>query len=396
MEDRGRQLTLGVYGAVVTERGGDWWTFASFGRIIDLLAARVGRVRYHAPRASEASAEACGHRISAENVEVSAGPVWRNSAAALRRPDRLVADYWRLARSCDAILLRGSAPLLWTAHLFGRLRRRPVVHWVVGNPAAVLAAQRRGYGTRVERCGVAFAAFEQRLTRWSARVCGSTILANGAELARLYRGPRTAEVVSTSIVASDFRERPDTCGGDSIRILFVGFFRPEKGLEYLIRALPQVASPKPVRLDIVGTAGAFPGERARLERIAAECWVADRLRWAGHAAFGPELFSWIDAADMLVLPSLSEGTPRVLVEARARSVPVVATRVGGVPSSVADGEDGLLIPPRDPAALAQACSRLIADGELRRRLIERGRERVREWTVDRFVDRLMVHLETRN
>ena len=84
--------------------------------------------------------------------------------------------------------------------------------------------------------------------------------------------------------------------------------------------------------------------------------------------------------------SLSEGTPRVLVEARARSLPVVATNVGGIPSSVTDGEDGLLVPPRDPAAIARGISRIVGDEDLRTQLIRNGLERVKACTVGRFVD----------
>ena len=183
--------------------------------------------------------------------------------------------------------------------------------------------------------------------------------------------------------------RPDTCTQPRIRLLFVGFIRPEKGLEYLIRALPLIQADRPVELAIVGSWGKFSTEKDRLEDIAREVDCDKRISWEGYAAFGAELFGQIDRSDILVLPSLSEGTPRVLVEARARGVPVVSTNVGGIPSSVTDGSDGLLVPPRDPTALAAAISRLINDDDARRRLIRAGRERVREWTVERFVDRLV-------
>jgi glycosyltransferase involved in cell wall biosynthesis len=78
-------------------------------------------------------------------------------------------------------------------------------------------------------------------------------------------------------------------------------------------------------------------------------------------------------------------------------LPVVSTNAGGVPSSVSDGEDGLLVPPRDPKALAAALSEVMENGELRRALIRRGRERVRDWTVERFVatvlDALGMHAD---
>jgi len=91
------------------------------------------------------------------------------------------------------------------------------------------------------------------------------------------------------------------------------------------------------------------------------------------------------AADFLVLPSLSEGTPHVLVEARANGLPCISTSVGGVPSSVTHGYDAWLVPPKNSQALAQAIERLVRDGDLRRALIRNGLESSRAHTLERFV-----------
>ncbi len=83
----------------------------------------------------------------------------------------------------------------------------------------------------------------------------------------------------------------------------------------------------------------------------------------------------------------------MLIEARANGLPLVATNVGGIPTSVTDGHDGLLVPPRDPAALAAAIQRLAADGALRRSLIRNGLEAARKLTVDSFVELVSGILE---
>jgi glycosyltransferase involved in cell wall biosynthesis len=94
-----------------------------------------------------------------------------------------------------------------------------------------------------------------------------------------------------------------------------------------------------------------------------------------------------------VLPSRSEGTPRVLVEARAFGCPVVATTAGGIPTSVTDGVDGLLVAPEDPDALADAILQVIQDGELRARLVAAGRERAAGHTAEAFTRILVEELE---
>jgi len=381
-----------VCGNGVVRRDGRWYTHHSFGRIVELLAQRVSELHYHAPFVLEQSEPDRDYPLPDTNVVVHPWFPRTSTLHALGHPLRLLRDYAAMVGRGDVLLLRGSFPLIWVVHVLARLRGRRVVHWLVGNPVAVLKAERRGYGAVTHRLGVVFARFEQCMTRLGITLSGAWVLANGAEVARLFRSPRTQTVVSTSITERDIRVGEDTCTGPTIRLLFVGFIRPEKGLEYLIRALPLIQSDRPVYLAVVGASGRFSDEKTRLEQLARSLGCAERVTWEGYAAFGNELFGQIDRSDILVLPSLSEGTPRVLVEARARSVPVISTNVGGIPSSVSDGVDGLLVPPRDPEALARAITRLIADGALRRELIRAGRARVQNWTVERFVELVWARL----
>lgn len=390
------RTVLSVYGNAITARDGVWHTHHSFGRIVERLTPHFAEVHYHAPQSPEASSDTCDYPLADPNLTVHPFSAYRNSLQAITRPDRLLREYWGMVKRCDALFLRGSSPLLWTAHLMARLRGVHVVHWIVGNPPAVMRGGRRGYSRAVHRMGILFARFEQRMTRIAARVGGSHLLTNGAELARLFKSAQTLQVVSTSTAEEDFLVRDDTCRGDTIRLLFVGFIRPEKGLEFLLRALPLVTRERHVHLAVVGSWDQFSGERERLDALIDELGLRDEVSWEGYAPFGRALFDQMDRSDILVLPSLSEGTPRVLVEARARSLPVIATRVGGIPSSVTDGMDGLLVPPRDPTALAAAVSRVIRDDALRCRMIRAGRETVRTWTVGRFVDLVLDRLVQRS
>jgi len=389
-----RKCVLGVCGNAVAMRGGVWHTHHSFGRLVELLAPRFKEIRYFAPEMAPEFGQTCDFALGFENVHVCAWPARRNSLAALKRPHRLVGHYWQVVAASDVVFLRGSWPLCWLVHWFAWLRGRRVVHWVVTDAMQVMKGSPRGYGGAMQRAGMIFARFEQIMTRLAAMMTGSHMLANGEALSRIYRTPRTESVVSTSISSDDFRQRVDTCTGDSVRILFVGFVRPEKGIEYLLRAMASLEAGRSgcsdaVTLAIVGSWGKFSAEHDRLCALARELGIEHRVTWEGYAPFGRALFGQMDRSDLLVLPSLSEGTPRVLVEARARSLPVIATDVGGIPSSVTHEKDGLLVPPRDTAALAEAISRVMADDALRRSLIRGGRERVSELTVDRFVDKIV-------
>jgi len=140
-----------------------------------------------------------------------------------------------------------------------------------------------------------------------------------------------------------------------------------KGIDVLIAAAAEMRSP--VRLEVFGR-GSLAGE---LERQAREAGVD-----AHFHGFVPDASKRLRTLDVLVQPSRADNFPLAVLEAMAAGVPVVATRVGGVPELVLDGETGLIVEPENPAGLAEALDSLAADPDRRRELGRRGRERARD------------------
>ncbi len=150
----------------------------------------------------------------------------------------------------------------------------------------------------------------------------------------------------------------------------VGRLSPEKGFDLLIRAADQLLQDgTDLELLIVGEGD----EQARLAGLVEQLGRGARIRLLGYR---PDLRELFEAMDVFVLSSLREGLPNVLLEALALEVPVVATRIAGVPRLIADGVNGLLVPPGSAAALARALGQLLADEPLRRRLRQAGRDTV--------------------
>ena len=150
-------------------------------------------------------------------------------------------------------------------------------------------------------------------------------------------------------------------------VLSVGRLSREKGHDSIIRAAAQW--PSRARLVIVGDGP----ERGALEKLARRLRCADSVVFAGMT---PRVAPFYGIADVFALPSLSEGSPNVLLEAMVAGVPVVATHVGGVPEIAVDGVNALLVPPGDPPGLACAATMLLENRPLADRLADRARATV--------------------
>jgi glycosyltransferase involved in cell wall biosynthesis len=156
-------------------------------------------------------------------------------------------------------------------------------------------------------------------------------------------------------------------GGPAVMI---GRLSPEKDVATLLRATAIVARECPTfRLEIAGDGRCLPD----LRRLADELALGEQVRFLGEVDDVPSVLS---RAYLFVLPSLTEGLSLTLLEAMARGLPVLTTRVGGNPEVVVDGQTGLLIPPGDPPAMARAILRLLRDPAGTSRMGLAGRRRV--------------------
>ena len=166
---------------------------------------------------------------------------------------------------------------------------------------------------------------------------------------------------------------------DQLVVLTVGRLNVMKGQRYLVDAVPELTRRFPdLAVVVLGSGHLHEQLRGQAEALG----VADRVQLPGHR---PDARMLLDAADVFVLPSRHEGMPLVLLEAMDAGLPVVATRVIGSEEVVVDGETGLLVPARNPPALAAALGRLLDDPAARERYGRAGRLRyLREFTSARM------------
>ena len=140
---------------------------------------------------------------------------------------------------------------------------------------------------------------------------------------------------------------------DGVRVGWVGRLSHEKGADVLVDAVAHLDAPRDVQVSVLGDGPEQDALRAR----ATDAGIADRITWHGVIPGAGQLLAAFDA---LVLSSRTEGTPIVVLEAMAASVPIVATHVGGIPDILSPTE-AVLVPPEDPAALAAAIRAVLTD-----------------------------------
>lgn len=160
----------------------------------------------------------------------------------------------------------------------------------------------------------------------------------------------------------------------------VGRLAPQKGQRHLIGAMPALLERVPRAHAVIAGSGHLEDY---LRDLAAEVGVAERVHVLGPRKDVPAL---MHAIDVFAMPSIWEGFGLVLLEAMAAGRPIVASRVATIPEVVLDGETGLLVPPGDPLALAEAVARLANDPDFATQLGEAGRARLRRhFSIDKMV-----------
>jgi glycosyltransferase involved in cell wall biosynthesis len=357
----------------------------SFARYVDSLAPYFDQVTLCVPVLSAPRGE--GTPIRSANVGLAPLPPFDGPVHFYPQLPRIMVGLFRFVRGIDVLHCRVPTPAAAFASAIARFLGRPSFVLIVGDLQALLPAMPyRGIKRRLWRI---YTAFEERnVQRMAER---SLAFANGAALTAKHSRPArpVIQTQTTTIGTADIGDRIDTFTGPSVRLLSVSRIDPRKNLRVLPEMVRRLSTrPGDVSLDIIGPTVGAPGEaeRAGIERDAAANGAAIRLP-------GPipldQLLNRYREYDAFILPTgPGEGVPRVLLEAMASGLPIVTTKVAGIPSLITHEINGLLVEP-SASALADAVERLIADPTLRRRLIANGYNTARRYTLEAQAERMM-------
>lgn len=184
-------------------------------------------------------------------------------------------------------------------------------------------------------------------------------------------------VLHSGIDVSRFKNRQrgkvrrELCLPDPVTVIgVVARLSEEKGIGYLLEAMPHVLERYPNLYLLIAGDGPI---KDKLKNLSVHMGLEQNVIFLGYRNDIPEFMTDLD---LLVMPSLAEGFPLSLLEGMAVGLPIVATRVGGIPEIITDGREGILVSPSDPLALSNSIIHILEDEPFRKEMIEKDREKV--------------------
>lgn len=366
---------------------------AYLGMFVDELAKNVDKLYYFAYTVKCKTEQ--DYMLIGSNVELV------NLGSKKRYPITLLMGYSILnnhkdkAKLCDAILVRSPSALAPFFYMqFNKVTK--IVYLMVGD--YIDGIKNQNFGFVKQSIINVFTHYNEWLQNRVVRTCLTMV--NSRKLFNKYNGKakEVYEVRTTTLNEDSFCKKEDSCGGECVNLMFVGTLNREKGvLELLSVAIRLIKEGRKVKVNFVGKEY-FKDKpiEAEVTMIAKEQEVEDSVIFHGYRTAGKELMEMYKLGDIYVLPSYHEGFPRTIWEAMASSLPVVSTTVGSIPLFLRDGEDALLVEPKNVDALYEVVVKVIDDDELRRKLIKNGfalaKTNTQEIQTKKIIDKIQTVL----
>lgn len=302
------------------------------------------------------------------------------------RLTRIRACLERLLDGHDVVLMR--LPSMNAFFLSRAVLKRgmPFCTYVVGDQEVIVTRGGKYTGLLKLLVGRVAQFHSRKIRRLNALSSASVFL--GRSLFQKYgQDSRLAVNMFTSLVRTrDIRLRRLAPWPPAVpTLLFAGRLEHEKGVMTLLRAAVILKrTGLRFRVRICGTGSA----RGLLESCSKKLGLDREVSFLGFVPLHPDLDRLLAGADLFILPSLSEGVPKVILEAMAKGTPVIASDAGGIPEIVTHGKTGVLVPPGDEHCLADAVRHLLDHGDLVRAVQRNAYDLVREKTLENQADRL--------
>jgi glycosyltransferase involved in cell wall biosynthesis len=281
---------------------------------------------------------------------------------------------------CEVLLVRSPTPL--AAHFGGYLKRAKLWYMVVGDYLeAIDHLKTSGIRNRLIYYYLHLndLFFQKALAKYP-------MVVNSPSLFIKYKkvNSRVFQIKTTTLSKNDFYLRDNTCQNNTIQLLYTGSFSAAKGLFELVDALKiLIDSGMSLKMNFVGwEEGADKPVQTSILEKAKLLNIFDSIVFHGKKKIGEDLNQMYRMTDLYVIPSHHEGFPRTIWEAMANGLPVIATKVGGIPHYLTDKENAILIEPKSVNEIVESIKLLIGNELLRKNIIKKAYALVEDNTLD--------------
>lgn len=383
--------TLGIFTVKIFHlHGGRYFTNGGFGKYLSAISAEFDTTILVC-KLKRAPPPTGFYLVNLPNLIVVGTPAWPSELGALAAQPVVFLKGLDVARRADVVHARMPDWSGITGALAARSVGTPCFHQIVddwrGLRRTIPPLKYYGLGTALKVALSFYEFLELRVSR------DQLVFAQGQTAYDKHEAAaERVLMLSTAHSLTDIGEVKPKFGKDHFTILNVARMNSVKNQQLLVRALSILRQKdQRWRLRIVGEGP----KRFELEQLARTLRVADAIDMPGLVEHGPDLWAEYDAADVFALSSVSEGTPKVILEAMARGCPVVASAVSGVPTAVKHEHRGLLYASQDARALANTLERISSDHRLRARCQETSLAFARANTIELSTQAMLAKVRGR-
>lgn len=378
-----KSKTLGfVYHVPFWEKDGEIWTcYSPIGRYVEALAIHFDKVILIAPEKNPEHQPL--YKVRANNIKVTKIKSLKNVQSYYFHLLHFYAKCFKFAKQVDVINVRMPTLTGFPAFVAARIYKKPVFLVVVGENLEFIKLA--GYSRIKKIAALAVGWFQDQLMRLMIK--NSPTFTNGEDLYEKFHNLNhqvhlmRSSTINEADILPAFR---DTCKRAPYRILTVAVVTPRKGTSFIPPVIAQLKA-MGIQVDwryigyVEGNSGQM--ELEKTIKLAEELNVSQYLTFESPKGFN-ELLPIYRESDIFVLPTYMEGVPRVILEAQASGLPVITTKVGGIPGAVHDGVDALLTSPGNPFEIGLAIKEIIRNLDFRHELIRNGVERAKKNTLE--------------
>ncbi len=350
------------------------------GVFIDALANEVEHLYLIMHKSNASESISADYKLKNKNITfISLGlktPAWHRAIFH----KKILKQAVQKIDNCKALIVRSPSPL--APYFYKYLKNTTLVFMVVGD--YMEAVKQTKATTFREKIVNLYLNYNHK--KFKAVMKKVDVLVNSPTLFEANKNnAKTIHLIKTTTLSiHDFYTREDTCKNETIELLYTGRFDLQKGLVELVEATAElIAKNRNVRLHLVGWENdtTKPVEKLLLKK-SKDLKIEDKIIFHGKKTIGIELHKMYRMADIYVLPSYHEGFPRTIWEAMANSLPVIATRVGGIPDYLTDKKNVLLIEPKKSKPIVHAIEQIINDKSLREQMIKHGSKIAKDATLE--------------